>query len=265
MTVSRPIDDYWAEVNTYNPLGMSRPDHVAVLFKIFMDSYPESVLHRENLNKYFLKSHGQLYQDLIVQMYLGWKSNGYFVEFGATDGYGISNTYLLEKEFSWNGILAEPARYWHDKLPTNRSCNIDFNCVWKNTGEKLMFHESSNRPDASAIEQYITLTPELTQVIGGNSSNYEVETISLLDLLKKYNAPKDIDYLSLDTEGSEIEILRTFDFDQYKIKFLTVEHNAKEENRQAIYTLLTSKGYDRVLKHISNWDDFYVLKEYNTI
>jgi hypothetical protein len=102
-------------------------------------------------------------------------------------------------------------------------------------------------------------------VIGGNSSNYEVKTVSLLDLLKKYNAPKDIDYLSLDTEGSEIDILLAFDFDQYKVKFLTVEHNAKEENRQSIYTLLTSKGYDRVLKNISNWDDFYVLKEYNTI
>jgi hypothetical protein len=46
---------------------------------------------------------------------------------------------------------------------------------------------------------------------------------------------------------------------------LTVEHNYKEENRQAVHNLLISKGYDRVLTHISNWDDFYVLKELNNI
>jgi hypothetical protein len=83
--------------------------------------------------------------------------------------------------------------------------------------------------------------------------------------LKKYNAPKDIDYISLDTEGSEVNILEAFDFSQYKVKFFTVEHNEKEVNRQKICDLLTSKGYDRVLKNISNWDDFYVLNEYNTI
>jgi hypothetical protein len=102
-------------------------------------------------------------------------------------------------------------------------------------------------------------------MIGENADTYEIETISLNDLLKKYNAPKDIDYISLDTEGSEVNILEAFDFSQYKVKFFTVEHNNKEVNRQKIYDLLTSKGYDRVLTYISNWDDFYVLNEYNTI
>ena len=263
MMGARQIDEYWNEVSTYNPLNISRPDHVAVLFKIFIESYPESINHRERLSEFFYKSHGQIYQDMIVQMYLGWKTNGYFVEFGATDGNDISNTYTLEKEFGWNGILAEPARHWHPELTKNRSCNIDFSCVWRKTGDRMMFHQSHNRPDASAMQQYIT--PDLYQMIGENADTYEIETISLNDLLKKYNAPVDIDYISLDTEGSEIEILQAFDFDQYKVKFFTVEHNEKEVNRQKIYDLLTSKGYDRVLKHISNWDDFYILKEYNTL
>lgn len=263
MTLSRPIDDYWNEVATYNPLNISRPEHVAVLFKIFIESYPESERHRERLTDFYYKSHGQLYQDMIVQMYLGWKTNGYFVEFGATDGNDISNTYTLEKEFGWNGILAEPARHWHTNLNKNRSCNIDHRCVWKTTGEYVTFHESIVRPDASAIEHYIT--PDLYQMIGSEADKYQVETVSLIDLLKKYNAPTEIDYISLDTEGSEIEILQAFDFDQYKVKFFTVEHNEKEANRQQIYDLLTSKGYDRVLVNISNWDDFYVLKEYNNI
>lgn len=263
MTYARPIDDYWAEVGTYNPLNISRPEHILVLFKIFIESYPEPKNHREKLSEYFFKSHGQLYQDLIVQMYLGWKTNGYFVEFGATNGDDISNTYLLEKEFGWSGILAEPAKHWHTQLSQNRNCNIEHCCVGQTSGDKVIFHESILRPDASAIEKYIT--PDLTQMIGENSHKYEVETISLNDLLKKHNAPKDIDYISLDTEGNEIEILQSFDFSQYKVKFFTVEHNEKEHNRKQIYDLLTSNGYVRVLQNISNWDDFYVLQEYNTI
>lgn len=263
MIQPRSIETYWAEVNTYNPLKISRPDHVAVLYKIFIESYPESEKYRTKLTEYFYKSHAQLYQDLMVLMHLDWKSNGYFVEFGATNGNDISNTYLLEKEFGWNGVLVEPAKHWHTELTQNRSCNIDLNCVHRISGEKVMFHESHARPDGSAIQQYVT--PDLLQFLGGAASTYEVETISLIDLLKKYNAPKDIDYISLDTEGNEIEILETFDFSEYKVKFFTVEHNEKEHNRNRIYDLLTSHGYDRVLKNISNWDDFYVLKEYNNL
>lgn len=57
------------------------------------------------------------------------KQNGFFVEFGATNGIDLSNTYLLETEFGWNGILAEPDKYWHTSLIANRTAIIDIRCV----------------------------------------------------------------------------------------------------------------------------------------
>lgn len=257
----RHIDEYWAEVGTYNPLNMHRPEHVAVLCKINIEGNPILEKHRDKLNDLFYKVHGQSYQDMFALMFLGYKTNGYFVDFGATDGYDISNSYILEKDYGWSGILVEPALQWHEKLAENRNCHINHSVVWR-ANEPVMFNER-HRGDASVAVEYLNTIDEPR----GNDikEQYEIPGITLNSLLEKYNAPYDIDYISMDTEGNEIQILESFDFDKYKVKFFTIEHNYKEDNRNRIYELLTSKGYDRVLEHLSGWDDFYVLKEYNNI
>jgi hypothetical protein len=88
-----------------------------------------------------------------------------------------------------------------------------------------------------------------------------VETLSLDDLLSQHNAPRDIGYLSLDTEGSELDILKAFDFDAYKIHVITVEHNHKPDLRSGIHSLLSQNGYKRVFAEVSDFDDWYVLTE----
>jgi FkbM family methyltransferase len=201
------------------------------------------------------ESKSQIFQDLFVLLELGFCENGYFVEFGATNGVDLSNTYLLEKKFNWTGILAEPGRVWHHKLKNSRKCNIDMGCVWKDSKSILSFNE--------------TKEPELSTIIDFNSNDwasskrrhgtpYEVHSISLEDLLKKYSAPSLIDYLSIDTEGSEYEILSNFNFDKYKFKIITCEHNYTPM-RKKIYNLLVSKGYQRKYEGFSRWDDWYVL------
>jgi hypothetical protein len=98
----------------------------------------------QQLLKYFRQSKSQLRQDLFVLSRLDFKTQGYFVEFGATNGYKLSNTYLMEKEFGWNGILAEPATIWHEDLKKNRSCNIETDCVWKDSNSILTFNQAAS-------------------------------------------------------------------------------------------------------------------------
>ena len=93
-----------------------------------------------------------------------------------------------------------------------------------------------------------------------NSKEYVIETISLDVLIDEYIKLKEIDYLSIDTEGSEFEILKSVDLDKYKFKFISVEHNYSK-NREEIYHLLTDKGYKRIMTNISKWDDYYVNTE----
>ena len=70
-----------------------------------------------------------------------------------------------------------------------------------------------------------------------NGEKYSVDTISLVDLLDEHRAPTEIDYLSIDTEGSEYDILENFNFQKYKIKIITCEHNYTPQ-RDLIKSLL---------------------------
>jgi FkbM family methyltransferase len=181
----------------------------------------------------------------------------YFVEFGATNGFRLSNTFFLEKYESWVGLLAEPAKVWHIELRKVRNCEIDLRCVFSESGEMLMFTEASN-PELNTITKYSNSDNHAEERQGGR--NYEVETVSLNDLLSEHQSPSYIDYLSIDTEGSEFEILRTFDFERYSFGLITVEHNYTA-NRLELNHVLTRAGYHRVLVEVSRQDDWYVSPE----
>ena len=73
-------------------------------------------------------SQSQILQDLFVLYELRGKENGFFVEFGATNGIDSSNSFLLEKHYHWDGILAEPGRIWQEQLKKNRGSRIDCRC-----------------------------------------------------------------------------------------------------------------------------------------
>ena len=203
-------------------------------------------------------SKSQLRQDLFVLSEMSFKRNGFFVEFGATNGIDLSNTHLLEAKFGWNGILAEPAKLWHSELLANRKASIEIDCVWKSTGETLLFNEvtgEKHKGELSTIDSFSDTDNHRNSRKFGNK--YEVNTISLLDLLEKYNAPKTIDYLSIDTEGSEYEILSVFDFDAFDIRVITCEHNYTPM-REQLFELLTKNGYERKYSELSLFDDWYV-------
>ncbi len=212
---------------------------------------------KEQLLKALPFSRSQLGQDLFMLSELEFKRDGFFVEFGATDGVHMSNTYLLEKQFGWRGIVAEAAPGWHKDLKKNRSCRVETDCVWSESNQMLIFTQTNNW-DFSTIDTF--RSSDIHSRLRKNGRKYEVRTISLNDLLEKYNAPKVIDYLSIDTEGSEFEILSHFDFDKHHFRVITCEHNFAPQ-REKIFELLTGKGYVRKFEEVSNVDDWYVRAE----
>jgi FkbM family methyltransferase len=160
----------------------------------------------------------------------------------------------LEKELGWRGVLAEPARCWHAQLTANRSAAIETRCVWSASGATLQFNEVV-AAELSTIQSFSASDFHGQRRRVGKT--YDVETISLNDLLDQHGAPPIVDYLSIDTEGSEFEILRNFDFGKRRFSVITCEHNYTPL-REQILALLTTNGYVRKHAELSEFDDWYV-------
>ena len=197
-------------------------------------------------------------QDVYVTNILREKRDGYFVEVGAYDGFTISNTYLLEKNYGWKGICIEATPYRIQDLKNNRPNAI---CI-----ETAVFSESNLELDFTTtpidILNVITEYAEIAvDFLNQNGQIIKVSTKTLTDILIENNAPENIDYLSIDTNGSEFKVLEGLDFTKYKFNVITVKNSSVVERQDIIKEILTSSGYSKeqtvtMVDNIS--DDLYV-------
>ena len=212
-------------------------------------------------NKEDIKS--QLYQDMFASFIIGDKFEKTFFEFGATNGIDLSNSYTLERYLNWKGVLSEPSPQWHDELKKNRPyTNIISECIWSESNKELNFFVSDVGV-LSSLENFkesdkISM-PGNTQARVKNGKNIIVKTISLNDVIEKQFNSKSPSYISIDTEGSEYEILKNFNFKKYKPLVFTIEHNFTELQLK-IDKLMYSNNYIRVFKFLTTFDAWYVEK-----
>jgi FkbM family methyltransferase len=183
------------------------------------------------------------------------KKNGFFIELGATDGISLSNTYFFEKELGWGGICIEPNPKYKDDLIKNRDCHKSFSPVYSVGGKEVEF-ELINQGEYSGIKNHLNHVPINNQSSLNIEKTIIMKTETLTAILDKYNAPKYIDYLSLDTEGSELEILKGLDFNKYIIGYISVEHNYGQPNRSHIHEFLINNGY--IYSRWNRFDDEYM-------
>jgi FkbM family methyltransferase len=160
-----------------------------------------------------------LYNDLFYKdVIFPGKKDGYFVEVGALDGMIMSQSYLFEKVLNWKGIVVEPNPVWKDALFLNRECNISTEAISDKRG--ISTFECREIAAFSGLKSSVN-DARTSDII----DEFEVKTITLCDLFDKFNAPEEIDWVSIDTEGAELVILEQFFLEnkKYKINLLSFE------------------------------------------
>jgi FkbM family methyltransferase len=254
------IIDLQNELSTANstlPFFWDLSTNISSYTETLLGFYSSVLLNRE-------LSKSQLFQDLFVLFILNEKKNGTFLEFGATNGIELSNSFMLEKYFGWTGVLAEPSPQWHSELYRNRpTTTILTDCIYSETGKQIDFFVSDNGV-FSTLDEFknsdINSMPGNTQARNASGYNCLVDTISLNDVILKYFNGAQIDYMSVDTEGSELLILKNFNFEKYAPKIVTVEHNFSDAQNE-LDELFTRNNYLRFFNDFTQFDAWYVRQE----
>jgi FkbM family methyltransferase len=180
------------------------------------------------------------------------KKNGVFVEVGVGNGEAYSNTLLLERNYNWDGVLCEPSKGFHSLIRANRRARLDVRAVSSQSGHILTFEEDKNIGELSGLRG--SRTGRGAQTI----ENYEVDTITLDDALVSHGIETDIDFVSIDTEGSELAVLEGFDFKKWHVKFFVIEHSFDPIRIREYQRIFGEHGYIRILPHISSFDSWYL-------
>lgn len=205
------------------------------------------------------KSYSQICQDLIATYIseVSGSPNRFFVEFGAADGFDLSNTAFLD-ERGWSGILCEPSSSAFEKLKINRGRTKNVHaCIFNVSGELVSFVETKNAL-LSTIEEFIDSDEHESSRIAVR--RYLVPTLTLQDLLESCSAPQNLGLLSIDTEGTEYQILEKFQFGKYKFDMIFVEHNYGT-HQIAISELISKNNYVQIFPKTSAHDHWFIREE----
>jgi FkbM family methyltransferase len=208
------------------------------------------------MNKYYSQCGQDKY--LNEKLFKG-KTNGVFLDIGANDGISYSNSYFFEKELGWKGICFEPLKSAFEKLQKNRlSININACASHEDRLDYFIsisgYGEMLSGLKSKYDERHMQRVHDTIKEHGGSMEEVEVQCFDVNKLLEQHNL-LNIDFLTLDTEGNELEILKAINYDKVHIKAITVENNYSST---AFNEFLSQKGFEKI-KNLDA-DEVYVNK-----
>lgn len=170
------------------------------------------------------------------------KTGGFFVELGANDGLFQSNTSFFEKEMKWSGLLIEPSLKGYELCKINRPNSICLNyaCVSNEYKKDYILGDFKNNNPMASIEG----------MRGGKGPFVKVKTSTLEQILDEKNI-LEIDFLSLDTEGYELEILKGLNLEKHRPKYMLIEIYNSDKNN--IFNYLNLNKY-KLYSNLSNYN-----------
>jgi len=211
--------------------------------------------------------HSQFKQDRLIASLLGWKHGGFFVDLAANDPVDLSNTFSLEQDYGWKGVCIDANVELLPALARHRTCHVVGAVVsspsrtvsfrrfhGRYTGRGFVTHDSTVRSvqghGLSGIVSYSANAPHRLKAnhifpneSGANPIDEVHTTVALDSIMRRFDAPRGADYLSLDVEGAEMDVLGRFPFDEpYSFRVLTIE-----QPKPPLKEVLRRHGFQPVL------------------
>jgi FkbM family methyltransferase len=186
----------------------------------------------------------------------------YYIELGALDGVRYSNTKTLEDEYGWSGILIEPVPSAFESLKLNRPRNILVNSLVGSEGGEVEFRFYSN-PDLQAVSAIKNTQKNhhklewmnagtassqwLVDQINGDLQEASIFTQSLGSIVRRSQIPS-FGLLSLDVEGHELEVLKSYDW-EVPVSYILVEGSEKGDKEVFDYIIFKGGRFECPVAH----------------
>ena len=195
--------------------------------------------------------------------------NGFYVDVGAHDGISINNTLYFEKNNNWTGINIEPIPKVFERLVMHRPNNINLNCaVCNHDGETDFLCNTGYTEMISGLKDHfhrlhIHRLMRENRKKGSTTKVIQVKTKKLETIFDENNI-KHINYLSIDVEGAEFEVIKSIHFDKVFIDVIGFEHNYNDRS-VPIVDYLQKKGFITIhvsldIFMINKMSNFYIGK-----
>ena len=213
------------------------------------------------LSETFLQERGyksQLGQDFLVDALLSRETRQrVFVDVGAHDGQTLSNTHYLETVRGWSGLCIEPNPVVFARLKQNRQCACENVAIAEVAGTAQFTQVSGDAEMLSGVssqyeKRHRRRLEREADASGGHIRDITVAARPLQSVLRAHNI-KQIDFLSIDTEGSELQVLKSLDFRKTLVRIIAIERNYSS---RGIPLMLRNRGFHRVFS--LEWDDIYL-------
>jgi len=192
----------------------------------------------------YSKSQDQEDQFLVNKYFKG-LCGGTYVELGGLDGVRFSNSHLFHHGLDWKGVLIEPNPKSFASLQGNRPNDDTFNFAVCSHSSEVTFVNSGEGAVTGILEFMAPSFVSTWHPENAEHTKIRCEPLSnILEQSALRTETQMIDFLSLDVEGAEFEVLKTIDFD--KVEFGIIFYEADEHNplkNQAMITFLEERGY----------------------
>lgn len=167
--------------------------------------------------------------DRKLEFYLDF-DNGTFLEVGANDGYKQSNTYYFERIRNWQGVLIEPIPMLYEQCRKRREKSQVYNYICSNAEDSgstktiryadLMSLVEGSLKDEEKEREHLKKGIEIQKI--ENSFELEVECKTLSEIIDMSGLTR-FDFMSIDVEGFELQVLKGLDLSRHAPTFLLVE------------------------------------------
>ena len=197
------------------------------------------------------KGNSQFRQDDWVIDFHNGKRDGTYLEIGVHDGETDNNTFRLDKDYGWKGVCIDPFMQNMEK----RSCQ-QLHIALGPRNDNVEFVKEGGH---SGVHEYVTSDIHNAKNAHRlrDTKTVTVEMQTPARALEQTTLPNVIDYMSLDVEGAELDVMKNFPFEKYCVRYATIETNNDSSRERELtatmeahgYTFVKHEGVDHVFSH----------------